>query len=138
MKFANPPKKIMEVSDIVCVLRNSTTTWGIDTYNDISRNIESLAGIEEYQVERFALIRMAIVITRMETGRAEPQAIYQCLIQPRKEIVTESKLITAFSEREACRTALNMLPTEEIYTMVAASARMCMEGIVEYDYNHQI
>jgi hypothetical protein len=126
----------MEVSDIVNVLKNSNTTWGIDTYNDISRSLEMQAGIKEYQVERFALIRMAIVITRMETGKAEPQAIYQTLVQPRKEIVTESKLITTFSEREACRTALNLLPSEELYTTVAASARLCMENIVEYDFLH--
>lgn len=136
MRFTNPPKTIMEVSDIVNVLKNSSTTWGIDTYNDISRSIEMQAGINDYQVERFALIRMAIVITRMETGKAEPQAIYQTLVQPRKEIVTESKLITTFSEREACRTALNLLPSEELYTTVAASARLCMEGIVEYDFLH--
>jgi hypothetical protein len=126
----------MGVSDIVNVLKNSNTTWGIDTYNDISRSLEMQAGIKEYQVERFALIRMAIVITRMETGKAEPQAIYQTLVQPRKEIVTESKLITTFSEREACRTALNLLPSEELYTTVAASARLCMENIVEYDFLH--
>jgi hypothetical protein len=126
----------MEVSDIVNVLKNSNTTWGIDTYNDISRSLEMQAGIKEYQVERFALIRMAIVITRMETGKAEPQAIYQTLVQPRKEIVTESKLITTFSEREACRTALNLLPSEELYTTVAASARLCMESVVEYDFLH--
>ncbi|SCW71593.1 hypothetical protein SAMN02910400_02032 [Lachnospiraceae bacterium C10] len=136
MRFTNPPKTIMEVSDIVNVLKNSNTTWGIDTYNDISRSLEMQAGIKEYQVERFALIRMAIVITRMETGKAEPQAIYQTLVQPRKEIVTESKLITTFSEREACRTALNLLPSEELYTTVAASARLCMENIVEYDFLH--
>ncbi|MCR4868467.1 MAG: hypothetical protein K5889_03180 [Lachnospiraceae bacterium] len=136
MRFTNPPKTIMEVSDIVNVLKNSNTTWGIDTYNDISRSIEMQAGINDYQVERFALIRMAIVITRMETGKAEPQAIYQTLVQPRKEIVTESKLITTFSEREACRTALNLLPSEELYTTVAASARLCMENIVEYDFLH--
>jgi hypothetical protein len=126
----------MEVSDIVNVLKNSNTTWGIDTYNDISRSLEMQAGIKEYQVERFALIRMAIVITRMETGKAEPQAIYQTLVQPRKEIVTESKLITTFSEREACRTALDLLPSEELYMMVAASARLCMESVVEYDFLH--
>lgn len=136
MRFTNPPKTIMEVSDIVNVLKNSNTTWGIDTYNDISRSLEMQAGIKEYQVERFALIRMAIVITRMETGKAEPQAIYQTLVQPRKEIVTESKLITTFSEREACRTALNLLPSEELYTTVAASARLCMESVVEYDFLH--
>ncbi len=136
MRFTNPPKTIMEVSDIVNVLKNSNTTWGIDTYNDISRSIEMQAGINDYQVERFALIRMAIVITRMETGKAEPQAIYQTLVQPRKEIVTESKLITTFSEREACRTALNLLPSEELYTTVAASARLCMESVVEYDFLH--
>lgn len=136
MRFTNPPKTIMEVSDIVNVLKNSNTTWGIDTYNDISRSIEMQAGINDYQVERFALIRMAIVITRMETGKAEPQAIYQTLVQPRKEIVTETKLITTFSEREACRTALNLLPSEELYTTVAASARLCMENIVEYDFLH--
>ncbi|MBQ2576121.1 MAG: hypothetical protein II566_02525, partial [Lachnospiraceae bacterium] len=71
-----------------------------------------------------------------ETGKAEPQAIYQTLVQPRKEIVTETKLITTFSEREACRTALNLLPSEELYTTVAASARLCMENIVEYDFLH--
>lgn len=128
-------RKTLSVQDILDVF--TADVWNIKTYNETAYSISCLSRIEDYAVERFALIRMAMVLSKMETGAVTAKACYQILIEERRDISQEIRLITAFSEKEACRTALNLLPQDEEYNRVAASARMALEQVVEEEYNNQ-
>lgn len=126
-------RKTLSVQDILDVF--AADVWNIKTYNETAYSIACLAKIDDYSVERFALIRMAMILAKMETGSITAKACYQILIEERRDIQREIRLITTFSEKEGCRTALDLLPNEEEYNRVAASARMALELVVEAEYN---
>jgi len=132
MRFIPRERKTLSVQDILDVFK--ADVWNIKTYNETAYSITNLAQIEEYSVERFALIRMAIALAKMENGVVTAKVCYQILLEDRRDIAQEIRLITTFSEKEACRTALDLLPKEEDYTRVAASARMAFEQVVEAEY----
>ena len=134
MKFERmESRKTLTVQDILDVFR--ADVWNVKTYNETAYSIACLCRIEDYMVERFALIRMAMILSKMETGAITAKACYQILIEDRRDIAQEVRLITAFSEKEACRTALDLLPDESEYSKIAASARMALELVVEAEYN---
>ena len=132
MKFYQSDKKTLEIQDILDVFK--ADVWNIKTYNETAYSIGQLSRIEDYSVERFALIRMSIALAKMERGSVSAKACYQILLEERRDIAQEIRLITTFAEKEACRTALDLLPTPEEYTKVAASARMAWERVVEAEY----